>query len=136
MSAGYARILAAANRTPKTGVRMFFVVRRQGPQPKLDIMAIAHELADCQTGDPPLKVLLDWSAVDSWPFEAPSLSTIQAWKETIPLISRAAIVHDPKWSRHAALFAALLRVREAEVCSFLPSHYDGAVIWLGREYGG
>jgi hypothetical protein len=112
---------------------MSFVVRRRGPQPKLDVMSIARELAQFQTADASLKVLFDWSELDSWPFEAPSLATVQAWKETIPPISRAAIVHDPKWTRHAALLAALLRVRHAAVRSFLPSDYDGAIIWLEQE---
>ena len=72
----------------------------------LDVMAIARELAQFQAGDASLKVLFDWSEMDSWPFVAPSLTTVQSWKETVPPISRAAIVHDPKWTRHAALLAA------------------------------
>src|SRR5277367_2857298 len=113
--------------------RGFAVMRRHGMQPKLDIMAIARELAQFQAGDAPLKVLLDWSELDSWPFAAPSLATVQSWKETVPSISRAAIVHDPKWTRHAALLAALLRVCGAAVRSFLPSDYDGAIIWLDQQ---
>ena len=112
---------------------MPFIMRRRGPQPKLDIMAIARELAQFQAGDESLKVLFDWSELDSWPFSAPSLATVQSWKETVPSISRAAIVHDPKWTRHAALLAALLRVCGAAVRSFLPSDYDGAIIWLEQE---
>jgi len=112
---------------------MPFIMRRRGTQPKLDIMAIARELAQFQAGDASLKVLFDWSELGSWPFAAPSLATVQAWKETIPPISRAAIVHDPKWTRHAALLAALLRVRHAAVRSFLPSDYDDAIMWLEQE---
>jgi hypothetical protein len=106
---------------------------RRGPQPKLDIMAIARELAQFQAGEASLKVLFDWSELESWPFAAPSLATVQAWKEIVPSISRAAIVHDPKWTRHAALLAALLRVCGAAVRSFLPSDYDGAIIWLEQH---
>ena len=108
-------------------------MRRHGMQPKLDIMAIARELAQFQAGDASLKVLLDWSELDSWPFAAPSLATVQSWKETVPSISRAAIVHDPRWTRHAALLAALLRVCHAAVRSFLPSDYHGAIIWLDQQ---
>jgi hypothetical protein len=115
--------------------RGFGVLRRRGQQPKLDIMVIARELAQFQAADASLKVLFDWSELDSWPFAAPSPATVQAWKETIPSISRAAIVHDPKWIRHAALLAALLRVCDAAVRSFLPSDYDGAVIWLEQQRG-
>jgi hypothetical protein len=112
---------------------MLFVMRRRRPQPKLDIMVIARELAHFQTGDAALKVLFDWSELDSWPFAAPSLTTVQSWKETVPSISRAAIVHEPKLTRHAALLGALLRVCHASVRSFLPSDYDGAIIWLEQE---
>jgi hypothetical protein len=109
---------------------MFVLMRRHGPQPKLDIIAIARDLAPLQTNDASLQVLFDWSELDSWPFEAPSLATVQAWRDAVPSISRAAIVHDPKWNRHAALLAALLRVCDAEVRSFPPSEYDRAVTWV------
>jgi hypothetical protein len=116
--------------TSQARIRMFFVMRRRGPLPKLEVTEIARELTRFQTGDAPLKILLDWSELEAWPFEAPTLAATRAWKETVPPISRAAIVHDPKWSRHAALLAALLRACNAEVCSFLPSRYDDAIIWL------
>jgi hypothetical protein len=112
---------------------MFFVMRRRGALPKLDVMEIARELTRFQTGDAPLKILLDWSELEAWPFEAPTLTATRAWKEGVPPISRAAIVHDPKWSRHAALLAALLRVCKAVVCSFLPSHHGDAIIWLEQN---
>jgi hypothetical protein len=114
---------------------MFFVMRRSGAQPKLDIVVIARELAQFQTSQASLNVLFDWSELDSWPFEAPSTAIIRTWKETVPPISRAAIVHDSKRNRHAALLAALLRVRDAEVRSFLPSDYHDALIWLERKPG-
>jgi hypothetical protein len=112
---------------------MLLLMRRGGPQPKLDIMVIAHELARFRTDDAPLEILFDWSKVDAWPFEGPSLATVRTWKETVPPISRAAIVHDPKWTRHAALLAALFRVHHAVVRSFLPSDFDDAIIWLEQE---
>jgi hypothetical protein len=119
--------------TPQAAVRKLFVMRRRGLQPRLDIMVVARELAHFRTSDAPIDVLFDWSKVDGWPFEGPSLATIRAWKETVPTISRAAIVHDPKWTRHAALLAALLRVRHATARSFLPSDFDEAIIWLEQE---
>jgi SpoIIAA-like len=112
---------------------MLLLMRRGGPQPKLDIMVIARELARLRTGDASLDILFDWSKVDAWPFEGPSVATVRAWKETVPSISRAAIVHDPKWTRHAALLAALFRVHHAVVRSFLPSDLDDAIIWLEQE---
>lgn len=118
-----------------------FVLRRQDVQRKFDIAAIAGELAHYQTGDARLRILFDWSQVQCWPFEAPSAAALQAWSETTPLIARAAIVHGHKWSRHAALIAALLRMHNAEVRSFRPSDYDRATAWLAspkaiRDRGG
>jgi hypothetical protein len=115
------------------GVSMLFVMRRRGPQPKLDIMIIARELAHFETRDASLKLLFDWSALESWPFQGPSVATVRAWKDSVPSISRAAILHDPKWTRHAALLAALLRGCHATVRSFLPSDFDDALIWLEQE---
>jgi hypothetical protein len=112
---------------------MLLLMRRGGTQPKLDIMVIARELARLRTGDASLDILFDWSTVDAWPFERPSVATVRAWKETAPSISRAAIVHDPKWTRHAALLAALFRVHHAVVRSFLPSDFHDAIIWLEQE---
>src|ERR1700743_1418670 len=107
--------------TSQAVVRKLLVTRRRGLQAKLDIMVLARELAHFRMAHASLDVLFDWSNVEAWPFERPSLSSVQAWKETVPVISRAAIVHDPKWSRHAALIAALLRVGHAAARSFLPS---------------
>jgi len=112
---------------------MLLLMRQSGPQPKLDIIVIARELARFRTAYAPLDILFDWSKVDAWPFEGPSLAAVRSWKETVPSISRAAIVHDPKWTRHAALLAALFRVRQAVVRSFLPSDFDDAIIWLEQE---
>ena len=61
------------------------VMRRRGPQSKLDILAIARELAQFRAGDAPLKVLFDWSELDSWPFAAPSLATVSVLPDARPL---------------------------------------------------
>ncbi len=110
----------------------FFVQRRQRAQEKFDVKAIASELARCQTGDTRLRVLFDWSQVHCWPFEAPSAADVEAWNKTAPSIARAAIIHDQRWNRHAALLAALLRMRNAEVRSFRPSDCEKAIEWLDR----
>jgi hypothetical protein len=121
--------------TSQPGDRAFFVLRRQGAQPKLDIAAIARELAHSISGGTAVRLLFDWSQVSSWPFEAPSAAAVQAWNETAPPISRAAFVHDQKWNRHAAILSALMRVGHAQVRSFRPPDYDNAIAWLeqGRQ---
>ena len=116
--------------TSQPGDRAFLVLPRQCAQPKLDIAAIARELAHSQSGDATLRILFEWSQVSSWPFEAPSAAAVQAWHETAPPISRAAFVHDQKWNRHAAILSALMRLGHAQVRSFRPSDYDRATAWL------
>ena len=117
----------------QAGDRNFFVLRWRGAQPRLDIIAVASELAQFQTDDASLKVLFDWLELESWPFKAPTMAAIEKWKKTVPSISRAAIVHDMKWNRHAALLAALLRVRNAQVCSFRPPDFNRAVSWIEKS---
>ncbi len=116
--------------TPLRGDRSFFVLRHRGAQPTLDIMAIAGELAHFETCDPARRILFDWSGVDCWPFKAPSAAAILTWYRTAPSIARAAFVHHQKLCRHAALVAALVRVRDAQARSFRPSDYDEAIAWL------
>jgi hypothetical protein len=113
--------------------RAFTILRRQGDQSKFDVAAIANELARSNGSDQPLSLLFEWSQVNSWPFEAPSARAIRDWKQTAPLISRAAVVHDHRLTRHSAILAALMRVDGAEVRSFHPPAYDRAVAWLSGE---
>jgi hypothetical protein len=113
--------------------RAFTILRRQGDQSKFDIAAFASELPRSQEGDEPLSLLFEWSQVSSWPFEAPSAVAIRDWKKSAPRISRAAVVHDHRLNRHAAILAALMRVDGSEVKSFHPPAYDSAVAWLAGE---
>ena len=106
------------------------MLRRHGAQPPFDIAAIATELAQGQGDDAPLCALLDWSQVSSWPFQAPSSAAIRAWNLTVPPVLRAAIIHDQKWDKHAAVLSALMRVRDGQVRSFHSIDHEKAVAWL------
>jgi hypothetical protein len=116
--------------TERTENCSFLALRRQGAQPKFDIVAIASELARLHTAGEALHVFFDWSQVSSWPFAAPSAAAIREWNKAAPLIARAAFVHDPKWNRHAAILAALLRVSDAEARSFRCVDAEKAIEWL------
>jgi hypothetical protein len=118
--------------TPLQGDRPFLVLHPRGAQTTLDIMAIAGELAHSERCDRARLVLFDWSGIDCWPFKAPSTAEILAWHKTTPLIARAAFVHHQRLYRHAALLAALLRVRDTEASSFRPCDYDKAIAWLAK----
>jgi hypothetical protein len=115
-----------------SGDRAFRVLHRHGAQPALDIAAIASELAQCQSGGAAFRAMFDWSEVTSWPFQAPSATAVRFWNATAPIVSRAAIIHDSKWDRHAAVLSALLRVRDVQVRSFHLGDQDRAVIWLNQ----
>jgi hypothetical protein len=110
--------------------RELTVLRRHGDQSNFDITEIAHELTLRQFGDEFIVVLFDWSRVGSWPFSAPSADATREWKNIAPPISRAALVHCPRLTRHAAILAALMRLRGVAVRSFRPPEYDRAVEWL------
>jgi hypothetical protein len=109
-----------------------FVLRRQGAQPRFDLLAIVSELPHPQGGDAALRMLFEWSHVTSWPFEAPNEAAVAAWGRTSPAISRAAIVHGQRLYRQAAIISALMRLGGAQVKSFHPSDYGRAMEWLER----
>jgi hypothetical protein len=113
--------------------RAFFTLRWSGVQPKLDIAAIAAELANSPSREAMTLLLFEWSKISSWPFEAPTTTAIQAWYTTAPAFSRVAFVHDPKWNRHVAILSALIRVSNGQARSFYPPDYDRAVSWLKQE---
>ena len=77
--------------TSKPNDDALFVLLRQGPQPKLDIVAIAAELARLQCGGAALRILFEWSQLSAWPFEAPSAAAIKTWNAAVPPLSRVAI---------------------------------------------
>jgi hypothetical protein len=116
--------------SPDSGDSAFRVLRRHGAQPPFDIAAIAMELAQCQGDDAALCALFDWSQVSSWPFQAPPSAAVQTWSSTAPSVSRAAIIHDQKWDKHAAVLSALMRVRGGQVRSFHSLEHEKAVAWL------
>jgi len=116
--------------TSRTAKRAFLVACRVGVQARFDVAAIAEDLARQPSGVGALRVLFDWSQLKSWPFAAPSLAATRKWKDTAPPVVRAALVHDRKWNRHAAVLSALLRVGGAEARSFPLSGADKAIAWL------
>jgi hypothetical protein len=111
------------------------VLRRHGAQPIFDVAAFADQLARSQSDDVPRRVLLDWSLIESWPFEVPSPAAVRSWSVTGPSIKRVAIVHARKWNRHAALLSALLRLGGAEVRSFPQRDHSYAAEWLKQDLG-
>jgi hypothetical protein len=113
------------------GDRAVLVLRREGPQPKFDLAAIAKEIARGQANAEPPRILFDWSGVTAWPFEAPTAAAIRFWYGLAPRVTRAAVIHDEQWDRHASMIAAIMRAVAAEVKSFPPGYQERALAWLG-----
>jgi hypothetical protein len=106
------------------------ILRREGPQPKFDLAAIAKEIARGQANAEPPRILFDWSGITAWPFEAPTATSIRFWYSLAPRVTRAALIHDERWDRHASMLAALIRAGGAEVKSFPPGYQERAGAWL------
>ena len=112
------------------GDRTRLILRREGPQPKFDLAAIAKEIARTQREAEPPRLLFDWSQVTAWPFEAPTATAIRFWYSLAPRVSRAALIHDGNLDRHAAMLSAVMRALAAEVKSFPPGYDERALAWL------
>lgn len=106
------------------------VLRRRGAQPPFDVLLVADELERLQAGATVTRLLFDWSLVDHWRFDAPSVKEVEHWRANAPKIARAAIVHALKWKSQAALVSALLRTGNTQVRCFRPAEYEKAVEWL------
>ena len=122
---------------PHSNESAFVTLSFTGVQAKLDVAAIASDfsrsLGAGAKARKPACILIDWSSVSAWPYEASSQTKLQAWRETAPQIKRAAFIHDRRWDRHAAILAVLLRLANAEVLSFHPNHREDAIRWLTRR---
>jgi hypothetical protein len=116
--------------TSRTAERSFLVVRPVGAQTTFDVAAIAGELGRQASGAEGMRVLFDWSQLKSWPFAAPSIADGHEWSRAALPIARAALVHDRKWDRHAAVLSALLRISGAQARSFRLCDRDNAIDWL------
>jgi SpoIIAA-like len=110
--------------------RSFFTLRWKGVQSTFDIAVIAIELGAAARRRKRLRLLFDWSEIESWPFQAPSASAIRLWNSRAPSIVCAAIVHHHKWNKHAALISALLRLNNSQVKCFRVPERDSAIAWL------
>ena len=75
-------------------------------------------------------MLFDWSELVSWNFRRPADPEIQGWLNGADRINRMAIVHQRRWNRQAAWFAALFRTRSCHVRSYRPDDRDRAMHWL------
>ena len=112
------------------GDRTVLILRRDGPQAKFDLAAIAKEIARGQANAEPPRVMFDWSGVTAWPFEAPTATSIRFWYSLAPRVTRVALIHDATCDRHGSILSALMRAGGAEVKSLPPGYQERAIAWL------
>jgi hypothetical protein len=75
-------------------------------------------------------VYLDWVGIDRWAFSVPTAGGATAWRRARNVITRAAIVHQPRLNRQAAWLAAFLREEGVQVRSWRPQNAAAAAAWL------
>jgi FMN-dependent NADH-azoreductase len=73
---------------------------------------------------------LDWVEIDRWAFSVPTAGGVAEWRRARNVITRAAIVHQPRLNRPAAWLAALLREEGVQVRSWRPQNAAAAAAWL------
>ncbi len=118
---------------PQPATPAFLTLRRRGDQSTFDIAELAAELAHARGEETRLRVLFDWSHVTTWRARTPSADVARIWSTTAPPVARAALVHDHRWTRQAALLSAVIRVASGQVRSFHPRDHEKAISWLVEE---
>jgi SpoIIAA-like len=106
------------------------VVRPRGVQVTSELIGCMESLLlECQSTGP-LMLLFDWSEIENWRFVGIAGLPIRRCLDLAGAIKRVAIVHENRWNRQAAWFAAILRSGNAEVRSWNPRDLDAAMAWL------
>jgi hypothetical protein len=77
-----------------------------------------------------LKLLFDWSQLESWRFSADTSMSVESWLDVGRSIERAAIVHHHRWNRQAAWLGAALRLAGSQAHSYRLMEFDKALNWL------
>jgi len=106
------------------------MLRLRGRLDMRGFLALADLLASQQKNRSSSSLLFDWSELVSWDFRTPANPEIQGWLRAADLTNRVAIVHDRRWNRQAAWFAALFRSRNCHVRSYRLDDRDRAMTWL------
>jgi hypothetical protein len=101
-----------------------------GDLSRSDLVAFVLSLRDLREGEMRIRILLDWTEIERWKAGTahPSL-----WRDLPESIDRAAIVHQHRWDRQAAVLAAMMRMNQTSVRSWAPSSATAAMAWLMEE---
>jgi hypothetical protein len=108
-------------------------VRFRGRLSVSDLSVFETALSDRHAGHEHIRVLFDWIGIEEWEAGTREPARWPSWHDMARPIDRAAIIHERRWNRQAALLAAMLRVNKAQARSWLPRNLPAALIWLNEK---
>ena len=98
-----------------------------------DLSVFDTALSDRHAGLEPIRVLFDWTGIEGWEPGTRDPARWPNWRAMARPIDRAAIIHEHRWNRQAALLAAMLRINKAQARSWLPRNLPAALVWLNEK---
>jgi hypothetical protein len=108
-------------------------VRFRGRLSVSDLTVFETALLDRHAGHAQIRVLFDWTGVEGWEPGTGEPARWPNWRAMARPIDRAAIIHEHRWNRQAALLAAMLRINKAQARSWLPRNLPAALVWLNEK---
>jgi hypothetical protein len=108
-------------------------VRFRGRLLVSDLSVFETALSDRHAAHERIRVLFDWTGIEAWEPGAREPARWPNWRDMARPIERAAIVHEHRWNRQAALLAAMPRINKAQARSWLPRNLPAALIWLNEK---
>jgi hypothetical protein len=108
-------------------------VRFRGRLLVSDLSVFETALSDRNAGLEHIRVLFDWTALEEWEPGTRDPARWPNWRAMARPIERAAIIHEHRWNRQAALLAAMLRINKAQARSWLPRNLPDALLWLNEK---
>jgi hypothetical protein len=98
-----------------------------------DLSVFETALLDRHAGHEHIRMLFDWTGIEGWEPATREPALWPNWRAMARPIERAAIIHEHRWNRQAALLAAMLRINKAQARSWLPRNLPDALVWLNEK---
>jgi hypothetical protein len=108
-------------------------VRFRGRLLVSDLTVFETALSNRHAGQEHIRVLFDWTGIERWEPGTGEPARWPNWRAMVCPIDRAAIVHEHRWNKQAALLAAMLRINKAHARSWLPRNLPAALVWLNEK---
>ena len=108
-------------------------IRFRGRLSVSDLTVFETALLERHAGHAQIRVLFDWTGVEGWEPGTGEPARWPNWRAMARPIDRAAIIHEHRWNRQAALLAAMLRINKAQARSWLPRNLPAALVWLNEK---